>query len=56
MNLLGLESSARAWLHNQRSQADVFESSSVGGCKYERYVQYISTNEHHYVIMSIDLR
>ena len=43
--LLGLESSARDWSRNQRSRADVFESSHVGGCKYKRYVQYISTNE-----------
>ena len=44
--LLGLESSVRAWSRNQRSLADVYESSPVGDCKCERYVQYISTDEH----------
>ena len=44
--LFGLESSARARSRNQRSRANVFESSPVGGCKYERYVRYISTDEH----------
>ena len=43
--LLGLESSARARSRNQRLCADVFESSIVGGCKYKRYVRYISTDE-----------
>ena len=43
--LLGLESSAHARSHNHRSRADVFESSPVGGCKYERYVRYVRTDE-----------
>ena len=43
--LLGLELSARAQSHDQISRADVFESSPVGGCRYKRYVQYISTDE-----------
>ena len=42
---LELESIARAQSHNQHSRADVFESSPVGGCKYKRYVRYISTDE-----------
>ena len=47
--LLGLESSARAWSRNQRSCADVFKSSPVGGCKYEMYVRYISNDEQFYL-------
>ena len=43
--LLGLESSVRDRSRNRLSRADVFESSPVRGCKYERYVQYISTYE-----------
>ena len=43
--LLGLESSARAWLRDLLSRADVFESSPIRGCKYESYVHYISTYE-----------
>ena len=31
---------------NHRSCADVLESSPVGGCKYERCVRYVSTDEH----------
>ena len=42
---MGLELSAHARLRNQRSCVDVFESSPVGGCKYERYIRYISTDE-----------
>ena len=44
--LLGLESSARARSCNHRSRSGVCESSIVGGCKYERYVRYVSTDEH----------
>ena len=47
--LLGLESSARARLRNRLLCADVFELSSVRGCKYERYVRYISTYEQIYL-------
>ena len=43
--LLGLELSARAWSRSHRLRADVWESSPVGGCKYERYVWYVSTDE-----------
>ena len=48
--LLGLESSAQSGSCNQSSRADVFESSPVGGCKYERYVRLISTDEQLYVM------
>ena len=51
--LLGLESSARTQLRNHRSRADVFESIPVGGCKYERYVQYASTDEHLYPLWQL---
>ena len=43
--LLGLESIARARLRNHRSCANVCDSSPVGGCKYERDVRYVSTDE-----------
>ena len=43
--LVGLESSARAWLRNQRSRADVSKLSPIVGCKYKRYVRYISNDE-----------
>ena len=43
--LFGLESSGRALSRNWLSHANVFELSPVGGCKYERYVRCISTNE-----------
>ena len=49
--LLGLESSARARSRNQRSRADMFESSHVGGCKYKMYVRYISTYEQIYLLL-----
>ena len=44
--MLGLESRARAWSRDQISRADVFELIPVRGCKYERYVRYISTYKH----------
>ena len=44
--MLGLESSARDRSRNDRSRADVCESSPVGGCKYKSYVRYVSTDEH----------
>ena len=47
--LFGLELSARARSRNRILQADVFGSSPVGGCKYESYVRYISTDEQLYV-------
>ena len=47
--MLGLELIARARLRNRRLRADVFESSPVGGCKYERYVRYISTDGQLYI-------
>ena len=50
--LLGLGSSARDRSHSHRSRADVCESSPVGGCKYKRYVQYVSTDEHTLVTTS----
>ena len=43
--MLGLDSSARDWSRDRLLRADVFESSPVRGCKYERYVRYISTDE-----------
>ena len=43
--LFGLELSARDRSRDRLSRADMFESSHVGGCKYERYVRYISTDE-----------
>ena len=43
---MGLELSARDWLRSHHSCADVCESSPVGGCKYKRYVRYVSTDEH----------
>ena len=43
--LFGLESSTRAWSRNRLLRADMFKSSPVGGCKYERYVRCISTDE-----------
>ena len=46
--LLGLESSAHARSRSHRSRADVCESIPVGGCKYERYVLYVSTDEQGY--------
>ena len=46
--LLVLESSARVWSLSHSSRADVCESSPVGGCKYERYVRYVSTDEQGY--------
>ena len=49
--LLGLELSARARSRNQRLRANVFESIPVGGFKYERYVQYISTDEQSHLIL-----
>ena len=52
--LLGLELSAHAWSHNQRSCADVFELSPVGGFKYKRYVQYISTDEQLHLLTFIN--
>ena len=48
--LLGLESIAQSWSRNQSSPADVFESIPVGGCKYKRYLRYISTDEQLYVM------
>ena len=50
--LLGLESSARTRSHNQHSSADVFDSSPVEGCKYERCLRYISTDGHTLVTTS----
>ena len=50
--MLGLESSAHACSRDWLSFADVFESSPVGGCKYKRYVRYISTDEHTLVTTS----
>ena len=44
--LLGLKLSARARSRNRILRADVFNLSPVRGCKYERYVRYISTYEH----------
>ena len=46
--LFGLESSARARSRDRLSRADVFDSSPVGGCKYKKYVLYISTDEQHF--------
>ena len=43
--LLGLDLSARARSRSHRSRADVCELNTVGGCKYESYVQYVSTYE-----------
>ena len=43
--LFGLESSARSRSRDRLSGSDVFKLSPVGGCKYERYVLYISTDE-----------
>ena len=43
--LFGLELIARAWSRDRLSRADVFDSSPVGGFKYERCVRYISTDE-----------
>ena len=50
--MLGLESSAHARPRNHRLRADVCESSPVGGCKYERYIRYVSTDEHTLVTTS----
>ena len=50
--MLGLESSARAWLRDRLLRADVFESIPVGRCKYERYIRYISTDKHTLVTTS----
>ena len=44
--MLGLGSSARARSRDRLSRADMFKSSPVGGCNYERYIRYISTDEH----------
>ena len=44
--LLGLASSARVRLHSYGSRAYVFESSPIWGCKYKRYIWYVSTDEH----------
>ena len=46
--LLGLESSARARSRNHCSRGDVCELIPVGGCKYKRYVQYVSNDEEKY--------
>ena len=43
--LLGLELSARARSRDQLSRDNVFELILVGGCKYERYVCYTSTDK-----------
>ena len=43
--LLGLELCARVQLRSRRSRAYVFESIPVWGCKYKRYVRYVSTDE-----------
>ena len=53
--LLILESSARARWRSHRSRADVCDLSPVGGCKYERYVRYVSTDEQYYFINFITL-
>ena len=50
--LFRLESSARALSCDQILRADMFELSPVGGCKYERYVRYISIDEHTLVTTS----
>ena len=44
--LLGLELSARNWPRSHRSCADLCKSRPVEGCKYERCVRYVSTDEH----------
>ena len=43
--LLGLELSACDWLRSHCSLDDVCGLSPVGGCKYKRYVRYVSTDE-----------
>ena len=43
--LLVLESSARDCLRSHCSRANLCELSPVGGCKYKRYVRYVSTDE-----------
>ena len=44
--LLVLELSARDRSRSHCLRADVCKSIPVGGCKYERYVRYVSTDEH----------
>ena len=53
--MLGLESSAHARSRDWILCANVFESSPVRvrGCKYKRYVCYISTYEHTLVKTSL---
>ena len=46
--MLGLEASARDWSRSHCSHSDMCESIPVGGCKYERYVLYVSTDEQGY--------
>ena len=48
--LLGLASSARVRLRSYVSRAYVFESSHIWGCKYKRYVRYVSTDEQFWTI------
>ena len=43
--LLGLASSARVRLRSYGSRDYLFDSSPILGCKYKRYVRYVSTDE-----------
>ena len=52
--LFGLDSSTCAWSRNQCPRADVFESIPDGGCKYEKYVRYISTDEQYFSFFNVE--